>query len=357
MLHLRAPQHDGSVRTDTGKHEPLAGADERDEQEKVDEEKRDEQVTSQGDARTLRQLPDTDLLVYPLALGGSVFGWTADGATSYDILDRHHALGGNFVDTADSYAAGRSEVILGGWMRSRRARDQTIVATKIGRNLDNPGLTPRSIVGAVDASLERLQTDCIDVLYFHLDDSDVPLEESLGAVDVLVKSGKVRHIAASNFSAERLMEARVLAANGLPRFIALQSHYNLVHREAFEGELAVVTRAQGLGVMPYFALAHGFLTGKYRTKADVANSARGARAASYLHRRPLRVLSTMERIAAEHNAPLSSVALAWLLSRDGVVAPVASASSPSQVEGLMTAAQISLTQNDRHDLDKISAWA
>lgn len=352
MLHARAPLHDGSVHTDTGKQAPHAAAGAKDEQVE-----HDEQVRSQGGSLALRQLPDTDLQVYPLALGGSVFGWTADGSTSYEILDRHHALGGNFVDTADSYAAGRSEVILGGWMRSRRARDSTIVATKIGRNLDNPGLAPRSIVRAVDASLERLQTDCIDVLYFHLDDSDVPLEESLGAVDVLVSSGKVRHIAASNFSAERLMEARVLAANGLPRFIALQSHYNLVHREAFESELAVVTRAQGLGVMPYFALAHGFLTGKYRTKADVVDSARGARAAHYLHRRPLKVLSTMERIGAEHDAPLASVALAWLLSRDGVVAPVASASSPGQVESLMAAARISLTRNNRHDLDKISAWA
>jgi aryl-alcohol dehydrogenase-like predicted oxidoreductase len=302
-----------------------------------------------------RLIPDTDLSVYPLALGGSVFGWTADGDTSLRILDRHADLGGNLVDTADSYAGGRSEVVIGNWLRTRRARDATIIATKAGRSFDHPGLTPRSIIGSVHASLERLQTDYIDVLYFHFDDTAVALEESLGAVDVLLRSGSVRHIAASNFSAERLMEARILAANGLPRFIASQSLYNLVHREPFESAVAVVTRAQGMAVFPHSALAHGFLTGKYHSKSEVSRTARGAGAGAYLNRKSLRTLAVVERIAAEHAAHPASIALAWLLARCGVVAPVASASHPSQVDALLAAAGIRLSRGDMVDLDKVSA--
>jgi aryl-alcohol dehydrogenase-like predicted oxidoreductase len=302
-----------------------------------------------------RFIPDTDLSVYPLALGGSVFGWTAGEDASLRILDRYRELGGNFIDTADSYAAGRSEMIIGNWMRDRGVREQTVIATKVGRHVDHPGLTPRSIIGGVHASLERLQTDYIDVLYFHIDDETVPLEESLGAVDVLLRSGQVRHIAASNFSAERLMEARVLAANGLPRFVALQSHYNLVHRAAYEDSLALVTRAQGMGVMPYFALAHGFLAGKYRTRADTLGTARGFRAAAYLNRKSLRVLGVVERIAGEHEVPLAAVAIAWLQGRGGVVAPVASGSRPEQVDVLMQGARVRLTRADMIDLDRASA--
>lgn len=301
-----------------------------------------------------RLIPDTDLLVYPLALGGSVFGWTADSDNSLAILDLHHDQGGNFLDTADSYASGRSEVMIGNWMRTRGTRDATVVATKVGRNFDNPGLSPRSIVGAVHASLQRLQTDYIDVLYFHFDDPAVPLEESLGAVDVLLRSGAVRYIAASNFSAERLMEARVLAANGLPRFVASQSLYNLVHRQPFESSLALVTRAQGMAVLPYSALAHGFLTGKYHSRADLADTARGASAGAYLNRKALRALTVLERVAAEHEERPATIALAWLLARTGVVAPVASASSPDQVGPLMAAARARLSRSDMVDLDRAS---
>lgn len=302
-----------------------------------------------------RLVPDTDLSVYPLALGGSVFGWTAGEDASLDILDRYRELGGNFIDTADSYAAGRSEVIIGNWMRARGVRERTVIATKIGRHLDHPGLTPRSIIGGVQDSLARLQTDYIDVLYFHIDDAAVPLEESLGAVDMLLRSGQVRHIAASNFSPERLMEARVLAANGLPRFVALQSHYNLVHRAAYENSLALVTRAQGMAVMPYFALAHGFLAGKYRTRADTLGTARGFRAAAYLNRKSLRVLGVVERIAREHDVTPAAIAIAWLQGRGSVVAPVASASRPEQVDVLMQAAGIRLSRVDIIDLDRTSA--
>jgi aryl-alcohol dehydrogenase-like predicted oxidoreductase len=302
-----------------------------------------------------RLIPDTELSVYPLALGGSVFGWTAGEDASLGILDRYRELGGNFIDTADSYAAGRSEVIIGNWMQSRGVREQMVVATKVGRHVDHAGLTPRSIIGGVHASLARLQTDYIDVLYFHIDDETVPLEESLGAVDVLLRSGQVRQIAASNFSAERLMEARVLAANGLPRFVALQSHYNLVHRAAYEGSLALVTRAQGMAVMPYFALAHGFLAGKYRTRADTLGTARGFRAAAYLNRKSLRVLGVVERIGRELDVPPAAVAIAWLQGRGGVVAPVASASRPEQVDVLMQATGIRLSRAEMIDLDRVSA--
>jgi aryl-alcohol dehydrogenase-like predicted oxidoreductase len=246
-------------------------------------------------------------------------------------------------------------VLIGNWMRSRGTRETTVVATKIGRHPDHPGLAPRSIIGAVHASLERLQTDYIDLLYFHLDDVGVPLEESLGAVDVLLRSGRVRYIAASNFTAERLMEARVLAANGLPRFVALQSHYNLVQRAAFESSLALVTGAQGMAVLPYFALAHGFLAGKHRTKADTLGTTRASRLAVHLNRKSLRVLATVEEIAREHEVAPASIALAWLLAKTGVVAPVAGASHPDQVPALMAAADLRLSRGDMIDLDRVSA--
>lgn len=302
-----------------------------------------------------RTIADTDLTVHPLALGCSVFGWTTDGDTTMRILDRHWELGGNFLDTADSYAAGRSEVLIGSWMRTRGLRDQVVVSTKIGRNRDNPGLSPRSIVGAVNASLERLGTDRIDILHFHYDDLDVPLEESLGAMETLIQNGTVRYLAASNFTAERLMEARVLAANGLPRFVAVETPYNLMNRVSFESSLALVTRAQGLSVMPYFALAHGFLTGKYHSKTDLTDSVRSGRAAAYLNRPGLKVLATLERIADDHGVDPASIALAWLLARDGVVAPVASASRPEHVDALVAAAGVRLGRADMVDLDRVSA--
>ncbi|GAB3124254.1 aldo/keto reductase [Glaciibacter psychrotolerans] len=300
-----------------------------------------------------RALPGTDLVVSPLALGCSVFGWTTDGDTSMSILDTYRDLGGNFLDTADSYASGRSEVLLGSWLRSRSARDSTVVATKIGRNRDFAGLGARSIVGAVHSSLERLGTDYIDVLYFHYDDTSVLLEESLGAVDVLMKAGKVRALAASNFSAERLMEARVLAANGLPKFVALQTQYSLVHRAEFESSLELVTRAQGMPVLPYFALAHGFLAGTYRTKGDVAADERGRRIVPYLNRRTLRVVSALERIADAHDAVPATIALAWLLAR-GMLAPVTSVSRAGQLADLMGASRLNLTRSEMHDLDRVS---
>ncbi len=302
-----------------------------------------------------RQIAGTELSVHPLALGCNAFGWTASGEDSMAILDAHHDLGGNFLDTADSFAAGRSEVIIGSWLRSRGARADTVLATKIGRNLDNPGLRQRRIVAAVEASLVRLGTDYIDLLYFHCDDKTVALEESLVAVDALVRAGKVRYLGASNFSAERLMEARVLSAVGLPKFVAAETPYNLVHRAELEKDIAVVARAQSLALMPGFALAHGFLAGAFRTKADVAGTARGQLAAVYLKRRSLRVLATVDRIAAAQGVAPASIALAWLLARPDVVAPVAGAGRADQVQSLVAAAGIRLGSNDLHDLDRVSA--
>ncbi|KFF60445.1 alcohol dehydrogenase [Cryobacterium sp. MLB-32] len=308
-----------------------------------------------GGVPSRRLIADTTLSVHALALGCSAFGWSVDGEMSRQILDAHRDLGGNFLDTADSYSAGRSEIMIGSWLRTRGDRDKTVIATKIGRNLDNPGLSPRNIIGAVDASLERLGTDYIDLLYFHFDDVRVPLEESLGVMSTLIASGKVRYLGASNFSADRLFEARVLAANGLPRFVALETHYNLLHREAFESTLALVTQAQGVAVMPYFPLAHGFLAGRYRTKTDVADNTRGRRAAAYVNRRCLRVLAVVDRIAAEHDVPAATIALAWLLARLSVTAPVAGASHPDQVEALVAAPGIRLGRSDLIELDRASS--
>ncbi|MBG6214733.1 MAG: aldo/keto reductase [Cryobacterium sp.] len=316
----------------------------------------DQAETTVGAGPVRRQISGTELRVHPLALGCNAFGWTATGEASIAILDAHQGLGGNFLDTADSFAAGRSEVIIGSWLRSRGARAETVLATKIGRNLDNPGLTQRSIVGAVEASLVRLGTDYLDLLYFHLDDKTVPLEESLVAVDALVRAGKVRYLGASNFAADRLMEARVLSALGLPKFVAVETPYNLVHRAELEKDVAVVARAQHLALMPGFALAHGFLAGAFRTKADAAGTARGQLAAVYLNRRSRRVLAVVDRIAAANAVAPASIALAWLLARPDVVAPVAGAGRADQVHSLVAAAGIRLGRNDLLDLDRVSAY-
>lgn len=301
-----------------------------------------------------RKLGESDLVVYPLSLGASVFGWTADGEASLQILDRYNSLGGNFIDAADSYAGGRSEVLIGTWMRQRRNRGQMVVATKIGRHQDNLGLSSVSIVRAVEASLERLQTDHIDLLYFHDDDQTVPLEDSLATVEWLIESGKVRYLAASNFSADRLMEARILSSTGLPKFVAIQTHYNLMHRTEFESDLRILASAQGLAVMPYYALANGYLTGKYRAKEDLTDTVRGTMAGEYLNRRGHRVLNVLDRVAKEHDSSTASIALAWLLAKRNVVAPVASASKPAQVDALMEAASIRLTRAQMLELDRVS---
>jgi aryl-alcohol dehydrogenase-like predicted oxidoreductase len=305
---------------------------------------------------SLRQIGDSALHVYPLAMSGNVFGWTADVATTEAILDAYAAEGGNFIDTADSYAGGRSEIMIGNWMRDRRNRSDTVVATKIGKNFDNPGLSARSVTAAVHASLERLRTGYIDLLYLHIDDETVPFEETLFAVDELIRAGKVRYFGVADHTGNRLIEARIASAQmGVAPMVALQNHYNLVHRTEYEGDLARVADRQGLGVMPRFALGSGFLTGKYRSRSDIAKHERGKEAAQYLNRRGLRVLSCLDKIAAVHDVPVATIALAWLLMKPHVVAPVASASHPDQVADLTAAVRVPLTRAQVAELDRVSA--
>ncbi|MFF2370339.1 aldo/keto reductase [Agromyces sp. NPDC058110] len=300
------------------------------------------------------RLGETDMSVHRLAIGGSTFGWTLGSEDAFAVLDRFAGTGGDLIDTADSYAAGRSESIIGAWMASRGSRDRMHVMTKVGRNQDLPGLAPLAIRAAVDASLQRLGTDRIDVLFLHGEDTEIPLEESLGAVGALVEAGKVRAVGASDFGPERLIEARVLAANGLPRFQALTTRYSLMERHGFEGATELVAHAQGLALMPYFALANGFLAGGIRRRSDVRHDARGERAGAHLGRRGLRVLAALDQIAEAHGVAPATIALAWLLAKPGVVAPVVSATSADQVDALIAAASVELHRSELVELDRAS---
>ena len=303
-----------------------------------------------------RPLGQSPLRVFPLAIGGNVFGWTADNSATNDILDTYFEHGGNFIDTADSYAAGRSEIMIGNWMRDRRVRSGIVVATKVGKSNDNPGVSAQAISRAVNASLERLKTDYIDLLYLHVDDAAVPFEETLLAVDDLIRAGKVRHFGASDHSSNRLIEARVIAAQlGVAPMLAVQNHYNLMHRTGYEGNLARVAAQQGLAVMPRFALASGFLTGKYRNRADLAKSTGRSTMANNLSKRGQRILAVLDQVAREQGSSPATIALAWLLSKRGVVAPVASASRKDQVLELVAAAKIQLGRHQVAELDRVSA--
>jgi aryl-alcohol dehydrogenase-like predicted oxidoreductase len=287
----------------------------------------------------------TDLDVFPICLGGNVFGWTADEPQSRAVLDAYVGAGGNFVDTANSYLVehGRSEAIIGRWMADRANRDQIVVATKVGGG-QGPvrNLRPETIEREAHASLERLQTDRIDLYYAHFDDEDTPLEESLRAFDALVQAGTVRHIAASNYAPERLTAALELQReHGLAEFTVLQPHYNLVERD-FERTMLPVAEAWDLAVLPYFALAKGFLTGKYRSGGEAVNSPRAGSAAAYLEQGGDAVLDVLDEVAAAHEATVSAVALAWLLAQPRVVAPIASARTTQQLEQILPAATLDL---------------
>ena len=309
-----------------------------------------------GRAVRLRTVGESDLRVFPLAMSGNVFGWTADDAATNEILDTYVAQGGNFIDTADSYAAGRSEIMIGNWMRKRRNRNDIVVATKVGKSAENPGLRARVLTRAVEASLVRLGVRHIDLLYLHIDDADVEFDETLLAVDELIRAGKVRYFGGSDHTGNRLIEARIASAQlGVAPMVALQNHYSLTHRAEYEGDLARVAARQGLGVMPRFPLAGGFLTGKYRQKSDIAKSERGGEASKHLNRRGLRILAALDSVAEAHDTSQASVALAWLLTKPNVVAPVASASGPEQVLDLTAAASLQLTRHQVADLDRISA--
>ena len=303
------------------------------------------------------------LLVSPLCLGGNVFGWTADLEESFEVLDAYVGAGGNFLDTADGYSAwvegnvgGESETIIGDWLAARGRRDEVVLATKIGAHPRHKGLAPETIRGAVEDSLRRLRTDHIDLLYTHFDDETVPVAEIIDTLDALVQAGTVREIGASNISSERLADSLAhSAAHDTARYVALQPHYNLVSRDTFEGPLAEVARTHSLAVVPYYALAAGFLTGKYRPGRTVA-SARAGRVAELVDsERGQRVLSVLDEVAAAHAAEPASVALAWLAAQPGVVAPLASARTVDQLPSLLAVGELVLTESEVTRLTEASA--
>lgn len=303
-----------------------------------------------------------DVKVFPLCLGGNVFGWTADETASFAVLDAYAEAGGNFIDTADMYSAwvpghtgGESEAILGRWMAARGNRDRMVIATKVGQLRGLEGLAAGTIRTAAENSLKRLQTDRIDLYYAHIDDAKTPLAESLGAFDALVRAGKVRQIAASNYTAKRLAEALAVSRqNGFARYVAIQPHYNLMHRAEYEGELAALCAREGIACFPYFALAKGFLTGKYRPGRTV-DSPRSKGASSYLDDRGLRVLAALDSIAADHRTTVAAVALAWLKAQPTVGAPIASARTSAQLSELLPSATLALSRGETESLSRASA--
>lgn len=313
----------------------------------------------------LRQLGRSALKVSPLCLGGNVFGWTADEKSSFTVLDDYTAAGGNFIDTADVYSTwvpghkgGESETVLGNWLKTRGNRDKIVVATKVGSDMGQgrKGLKAGYIASAVEDSLKRLQTDYIDLYQSHRDDEATPQEETLAAYAKLIQAGKVRAIGASNFTAARLGSALAASAkNGLPRYESLQPEYNLYAREGYERELEPLCRAEQIGVIGYYALASGFLTGKYRSAADFSKSPRGEGMEQYLNERGLRILKALDDVAATAKAKPAQIALAWLMARPGVTAPIASATRIEQVNDLIKAMRLKLSPEAIATLDRASA--
>jgi aryl-alcohol dehydrogenase-like predicted oxidoreductase len=311
-----------------------------------------------------RRLGATDLEVFPIAFGGNVFGWTVDEATSFRLLDRFVAAGGNLVDTADVYSnwapgnrGGESETILGRWLRKSGQRERVLVATKVGMEMDptHKGLSRSYILSEVRESLRRLDVERIDLYQAHIDDEATPLEETLGALGELVAEGTVHAIGASNHSAARLEEAlRVSREQGLPSYASLQPRYNLYDRAEFEAALEAVCVRHGLGVLTYSSLASGFLTGKYRSVNDFGKSPRGPRMRRMLNERGMRILEALGEIARELDATPAQVALAWLLARPGVTAPIASATSIEQLDELLGATELSLRREALDHLDRAS---
>ncbi|MET3468189.1 MULTISPECIES: aldo/keto reductase [Microbacterium] len=308
---------------------------------------------------------NSDLSVFPLALGGNVFGWTADRDASFAILDAFVEGGGNFVDTADSYSAwapghsgGESETIIGEWLAAR-SRPEVVVATKVSQHPDFRGLSASNVRAAAEASLKRLGVDAIDLYYAHFDDEETPLEETVGAFGQLVADGLVRHIAVSNYTAERIEEwLRIADETGVARPVAIQPHYNLVHRNEVEDTIVPIAERENLSLVPYFALAKGFLTGKYRsTDASGHDTPRAEGAAVYATPQGLQIIETLERIGAAHDVSIASAALAWLRSQPTVVAPIASASRLEQVQGLLDGGRVELTADEIAELTRVSTWS
>jgi len=308
-----------------------------------------------------RPLGNTGIHVAPLALGGNVFGWTADEKASFDVLDAFVAGGFNLIDTANSYSrwvsghhGGESESVIGRWIAKRGRHDDVVIATKVGSDmgLGRKCLRRDHIVEQAEASLERLQVARIDLYQSHWDDPDTPLDETLEAYDRLIDQGKIRAIGASNLDARRLAESLAVSReNALPRYETLQPHYNLLVRDEFEGPLQALCVRDGLGVIPYFSLAAGFLTGKYRSEADFAKSARGPGMKKYLNAHGAAVLAALDTVAERQHATLAQVALAWLMAQPGITAPIASATSVAQLGELMGAARLRLDPESLRLLD------
>jgi aryl-alcohol dehydrogenase-like predicted oxidoreductase len=312
-----------------------------------------------------RRLGQSSLYIAPVAFGGNVFGWTADEKTSFELLDAFVAAGFNFIDSADVYSrwhagnqGGESETILGKWLKSRGNRSKVIIATKLGIEMGpgKKGLSRAYMMRAVEASLRRLQTDYIDLYQSHRDDPGTPIEETLSAYGELIKQGKVREIGASAFSAARLSEAlRLSSAHGLPRYQSLQPLYNLVERKEFEGEVEALCRREQLGVVPYYSLASGFLTGKYRAGADTEGRARGSRVAKYINDAGFRVLAALNEVAKRYHTKSAQVALAWMMARPAITAPIASATNLDQLREIMQAPEIKLDRDAIEQIDRASA--
>ena len=307
-----------------------------------------------------RRLGRSDLFVTPLCLGGNVFGWTADEKSSFAVLDAYVDGGGNFIDTADTYGAGTSESIIGRWLSTRKNRDRVIIATKVGSRMGNDphaqGLSRRHIMTEAEASLKRLQIDVIDLYQAHRDDPNTPLEETMAAFNDLVQQGKVRYIGASNYSAPRLREAlRVSEQHGYVRYECLQPQYNLLERTEYERELEPLCLEQGLGVITFFSLARGFLSGKYRPGQALPSSPRAASIQDrYMNERGYRVLEQLDRIAEAHRATVAQVALAWIMARPGVTSAIASATSPEQVRELLGSMDLQLNPDEMETLNRAS---
>ncbi|AXL12845.1 aldo/keto reductase [Microbacterium foliorum] len=312
----------------------------------------------------MTRIGNSDLDVFPLSLGGNVFGWTADRDASFAVLDAFVAGGGDFIDTADVYSAwvpgnagGESETIIGEWLASRKP-EGVVVATKVSQHPEFTGLGAANVRRAAEASLGRLGVDTIDLYYAHYDDETVPLEETVGAFGQLVADGLVRNVAVSNYSAERIREwVDIARRTGVALPVAVQPHYNLVHRNDVEETIIPVAQEFGLGLVPYYSLASGFLTGKYRSAdPEGQTSPRASGAAKYATEAGLKVIDALEEIGAAHDASIAATALAWLRAQPTVVAPIASARTVEQVPDLLAGARLELTNDEVADLDRVSSW-
>ena len=313
-----------------------------------------------------RKLGRSELEVSPVCFGGNVFGWTIDEATSFEILDAFVAAGGNFIDTADVYSrwvdgneGGESETILGKWMKQRRNRDRVIIGTKVGSDMGpkGKGLSRSHILQAIDDSLHRLQTDYIDLYQSHMDDESTPQEETLETYAELLRQGKVRVIGASNYSADRLLRAlQISEQHGYPRYESLQPLYNLYDRADYEQDLEPLCIEQEIGVISYFSLASGFLSGKYRSEKDLSNSSRAGYVKKYLNTRGLRILSAIDEVAKTYNTTPTQISLAWLIARPSITAPIVSATKLEQLNEIIKAVDLKLDSASIQILDRASAY-